>query len=559
MMYLFNLKKGLIALLIFPLFCNAQLVTNGLIAYYPFNGNANDASSNGNNGIVYDAILTSDRFGNTSSAYSFDGIDDYIEIVDNASLNPANVSIVAWVKADYAPSGTPDIVRKGSFDSDANHEYLLRLTNNSNPDFKIRNNGLCSPYSSWQSNTSSANITLNQWQFLVGTFDGTVLNLYINGTLNQTVTITTGNINNGCTSGPLKIGNAWATYPNWFKGVIDDVRIYNRALNACEVLTLYNESGSNNDNGLIAYYPFNGNANDVSINSNNGTVYDATLTSDRFGNASSAYSFDGIDDYIEVADNTSLNPANVSIAAWVKADYAPSGTPDIVRKGSFDSGANHEYLLRLTNNSNPDFKIRNNGLCATYSSWQSNTSSANITLNQWQFLVGTFDGTVLNLYINGTLNQTVTVTTGNINNSCTSGPLKIGNAWATYPNWFKGKIDDVRIYDRALDACEVNYLYSFEGTVFSDNNISTGVSSMSITKPNVQIYPNPFSENITLSGLNNDNGAFIEILDNQGRSIISQLYNNTPILTNKLSNGIYLLKVTDNSGNELYSTKIVRY
>jgi len=65
---------------------HAQIPTSGLVAYWPFNGNANDESGNKNDGIVYGASLTSDRFGNMNSAYNFDGINDYIFIKDSSIL-----------------------------------------------------------------------------------------------------------------------------------------------------------------------------------------------------------------------------------------------------------------------------------------------------------------------------------------------------------------------------------------------------------------------------------------------------------------------------------------
>ncbi len=77
--------------------------------------------------------------------------------------------------------------------------------------------------------------------------------------------------------------------------------------------------------GLSAYYPFNGNANDESANSNDGSVIGVTLTTDRFGSADRAYYFDGTDDYIQ----TSLDPdgttfANWTVSCWIKGDNAPS-------------------------------------------------------------------------------------------------------------------------------------------------------------------------------------------------------------------------------------------
>jgi len=76
--------------------------------------------------------------------------------------------------------------------------------------------------------------------------------------------------------------------------------------------------------GLVAYYPFNGNANDESVNGNHGTVYGATLTTDRFGNTNKAYSFDGVDDYIDSKFNFNGGSTNFTISYWAKF-YSLSG------------------------------------------------------------------------------------------------------------------------------------------------------------------------------------------------------------------------------------------
>ena len=74
-------------------------LTNGLVAYYPFNGNANDASGNGNDGTVQGAVPTTDRFGNANSAYAFDGLTDYIELpLNTGNLNGlSRATFSAWI------------------------------------------------------------------------------------------------------------------------------------------------------------------------------------------------------------------------------------------------------------------------------------------------------------------------------------------------------------------------------------------------------------------------------------------------------------------------------
>jgi hypothetical protein len=79
----------------------AQIPTDSLVGYWPFNGNAIDASGNGNNGTIYGAALCADRFGNANSAYSFNGVDNYIRVEDSPSLNingHVSISMSAWVK-----------------------------------------------------------------------------------------------------------------------------------------------------------------------------------------------------------------------------------------------------------------------------------------------------------------------------------------------------------------------------------------------------------------------------------------------------------------------------
>ena len=86
----------------------AQVPTNGLVAYYPFNGNANDATGNGNNGTVNGATLTSDRFGNSNSAYDFNGVDNHISINDTlCNFGTGEFTLSSWLyKYDTLVAGT---------------------------------------------------------------------------------------------------------------------------------------------------------------------------------------------------------------------------------------------------------------------------------------------------------------------------------------------------------------------------------------------------------------------------------------------------------------------
>jgi hypothetical protein len=78
----------------------STILTAGLVAYYPFSGNADDASGKGNDGIVSGATLTTDRFGNANSAYYFDGTSSYINCGNSTIFDLNNHTIVAWINID---------------------------------------------------------------------------------------------------------------------------------------------------------------------------------------------------------------------------------------------------------------------------------------------------------------------------------------------------------------------------------------------------------------------------------------------------------------------------
>ncbi len=212
------------------------------MAYYPFNGNANDASGNGNNAILNNATLTSDRLGNPNSAYAFNGIDNFIQVPNSPTLNTTNqISICAWVKVSGFYQGTchgNNIVMKGDGDYLPGN-YMIRFddsffTNNQNcsittPDVNHESFfGLGStPYA------STPFIKPGQWYSVVYTCDGATAKIYVNcqlvgsGPANGISFTNTANLFFG------KLNSA--QYPYWFNGTMDEIRIYNRPINQDEV------------------------------------------------------------------------------------------------------------------------------------------------------------------------------------------------------------------------------------------------------------------------------------------------------------------------------------
>jgi len=212
--------------------------TAGLIAYYPFNGNANDESGNGLNGTANGASLTTDRFGNENSAYSFDGINDKIEIQHSDLLNlSSGFSFSVWIKASsWGTYGYARILAKMGVSGDSDG-YDLKLNNNTNNFVNSINCGVHSGATYFICYGPDNCISLNEYYHIVATYDRNTFRLYVN---NNLVTEEFTNQIIGTNTHSLTIGY----YPTrLYSGIIDDIRIYDGALTESDIQTLYHEGG----------------------------------------------------------------------------------------------------------------------------------------------------------------------------------------------------------------------------------------------------------------------------------------------------------------------------
>ncbi len=203
-------------------------LNDGLVAYYPFNGNANDESGNGHNGTVNGAILTSDRHGHSNSAYWFDGINN--NIVHNAKIYN-DFTLCAWIKPEEKINPTdPNRTFLGDANGSTAQGYIFFISPSNTIQFSFGDGthwayDLISP-------TKNNN---NEWLFVAIDRQGPLLTLYINGALDTSVDIKT---NNAVYNMPYTtIGGAAKSW--FFHGSIDDVRYYNRSLSASEIQQLY--------------------------------------------------------------------------------------------------------------------------------------------------------------------------------------------------------------------------------------------------------------------------------------------------------------------------------
>jgi len=218
-----------------------NIITNGLIAYYPFNGNTKDASQNQLDAYC-NASLTNDRFGNANSAYHFNGIDQYIDFPNNSLLKPQfPFSISCWFKIEsYSPSNQ---LLTTDYALDVYTGSWFTITIYGNPTISIGNGNYISINSRYGKKGSSV-IQVSQWYHMVGVYNNASdIQLYING-VNDGGTYEgyASNLiysSNPGTIGRKDCGNSTQA-PYFFNGSIDEVAFYNRALSQSEVTTLYN-------------------------------------------------------------------------------------------------------------------------------------------------------------------------------------------------------------------------------------------------------------------------------------------------------------------------------
>jgi hypothetical protein len=211
--------------------------------------------------------------------------------------------------------------------------------------------------------------------------------------------------------------------------------------------------------GLVAWYGLNGNVNDASINGNHCTNYGATTTTDRNGNANSAYAFDGVSNYLErTTPSYTFNPSgNFSFSIWVKKASANTGI--MLMSGTGTTGV-FIWLLQGNNTGTSYF-----GTNMQQSAWT--WATCPYSLSQWEHYVGVYTGSngLMKFYKNGVFQSSATYTYTSA--TASSIPLYIGKGISS--GNFHGDIDDIGIWNRALTQCEITDLYAGTTTVLPVN------------------------------------------------------------------------------------------
>ena len=457
--------KSLLGILVITLGLTAQVqaqtfLTNGLVLYYPFNGNARDASGNWNDGTVEGATLTADRLGHANSAYYFNGTNSDI-LVPETIFGATNAAwtVSMWITFDSGPY-------------EAFMDVFSKSCVNGEMGIVTKTNGVVveihTPSEDWIG--ASAQLLTNSTMHVVGVYQkGQSLSLYIDGVLRSSIPVP----NDDLWAQALPVSSALGVYHyalgpyDRFRGTLDEFRVYTRALSASEVQQLYQYESApgcvSPPAGLVGWWRLENNGGDDTLLNPGVVVGNPGFVPGEVGLAMNS---PGARAGVVVSNSASLNfgpGADFCIEAWIRPVVAStsSGIMDIVDKRVTNPDLVHAlgYVLSLA-----DGRLAFQ-MCDSLSRTPLNVGPTGPDLRDgaWHHIAATIrrgaaDGGTL--YIDGVPALTFDPT-GYAGSLATSEPLLIGliPIYSIIDCDFRGGIDEVSVYARALSSAEVQAIH----------------------------------------------------------------------------------------------------
>ncbi len=431
-----------------------------LIAEWSFDdasgASAADKSGNGLVGNIHGAAWTE---GVSGAALRFDGIDDYVDVGSHPLLHGMKaITVDAWVKiAAFSESGT--FLSKWGIGSNEDDCYVLRLFG-SNWGFSVSGES-----TEDKASVSSTPLPLHTWTHIAGVYSGDSLFLYENGDRVYAAASMGSPIKE--VSQPLWIG-AGAGPSDKFAGEIDEVRIFNYALSDAAITARYEATTPVAPSvETLAHWSFDS-VSSSALYDVTGNGYNASYTnlSIKDGVVGKALECDGAD--FEIVVENSANDFNApfyTIEGWIYS-YVDMVNPgsfynykkifDFTGTGPSGSGTSYGYGLQITAEGKLELGMDNaNGA----SPWVWVTANTVMQPRTWYHVAASFDGSQLAIYVNGELEKTFGYSGGYTpwNADARIGCMRMTDG--TLRNWFNGKIDELKLYDHALDADSVRAHY----------------------------------------------------------------------------------------------------
>lgn len=409
--------------------CNLPGIPLGPVAHWSFDeiGGTVAIDTVANHvGVLTQAPLW--KPGQVQGGLNFNGTDQFVEVIhdDSLSLNQ-EMTFSAWVKTSDVSAGNRTIVSSGDASSSNSNYWFGTIADELA--FGFWENGSFNTV-----RTTNANLQTSLWTHLSASFSSLSdeVVLYIDG-----VEVASGSITGNPTTASNNLLIGTSANDEFWHGTLDEVRLFNRVLDANEVLDL----AVRNARGPIAHWTLDETAGVLAEDT--AGHHDGTLNNGpnwSAGIIDGGLDFDGSDDHILVPHHSYLSLDDAfTISGWINP-ASLSGTSRIISKEQ--TGSNGDYWLSLSNN---NLLLGVGG--------QVHGPVGSFGTNQWYHVAATFDDENDNITISidgsEVLNQTNTNSL-----SQTTDPLLIGANWQT-GNYFEGLLDDIRIYDYVLSATEI--------------------------------------------------------------------------------------------------------
>ncbi|MGH1435762.1 MAG: LamG-like jellyroll fold domain-containing protein [Lewinella sp.] len=415
------------------------------VALYSLNGDGHDDSQFGNTAeLLSGGTEVANRHG-----WGANALEGAAVAPNSAALQTDATTVAFWVKANSFPvSGEAYLLSNGGWQE----RWKISMPNHGKPVWTTHTASCCNDLD------SGTPLTLDTWTHLAMVHDATNGKdlIYLNGSL-ANERDAAGAL--AKTKYPLGIGHDPIDGGSFFDGAIDDLRIYNEALDATAIAALYAaQNAAPADSDLVAHYAFSGNGNDETAYNNDAST--PVLTTDRFGRTNQAAAFDGATE-VTAANSTQQNSPLASISFWINLNTLPaSGEYFLLSNG----GWQERWKISLPSHGKPVFTTNNTSGISDMDSGDGNE----LPVGEWTHVVMVHDGSKDIIYFNGAQVAEKDVA-GDLNS--TTHPLGMGYNPIDGGNWLDGSLDEVQLYSIALDGAAVAALYTEQSTppVITDN------------------------------------------------------------------------------------------
>ena len=435
---------------------------NGVLSFRDISGHVADGVCQGEA-----CPATNGQAGRAGSTARFDGLQDYVRFGNSAvNRSTSNFTVMAWMKAEQL-SGFRPILATARTNSDNGFAFGAN-------DAGLR----LWAFGSKQYDTTGITLAPNVWYHVAAVMTGTgSVMFYVNGRYAQTATHTSGALPDAdddlLIGGMTEVGSASPS--TFFAGLLDDVRVFNAALTESQIRALYLSANG----GLVLSLPFeeswmvDGSAvTDDSSWNHNGALHTGDMTNKAVAGNVGAYAlqFDGVDDYVSVPDSPAFDLDTFSVGAWVFPTQWKSQRQPLITKLNFG--------MFIQQNSGQVYILLQDGSCGA--SYVGYSTDRGLNLNRWNHVMMTYDGSQLRSYINGEADK---FGPGPASLCHNDQPITLGRIMGVYTP-FAGRLDDARIYSRALSELEVKALYQ---SAWQAATVNPGVTGNNLATWNAQV------------------------------------------------------------------------